>query len=146
MKTPESSSIHTEVETCSATAVAPFLQSFYGSHVSKVYAIQVEKIINMERWRFYFYFFQAHHLGDKMTLYFVTQTEGKLNIALLTELQNQNWQILEEHKLTIAKLSSVVHAAWAFLVFSHCCSAAPTVQLTLVWLLKQVKKRKIILP
>lgn len=37
--------------------------SFYGSHVSKVYVIQVENTIDMERWRFLFLFFQTCHLG-----------------------------------------------------------------------------------
>lgn len=37
--------------------------SFYGSHVSKVYVIQVENKIDMERLRLSFYFFQACHLG-----------------------------------------------------------------------------------
>lgn len=37
--------------------------SFCGSHVSKVHVIQVENIIDRERWRFLYLFFQACHLG-----------------------------------------------------------------------------------
>lgn len=48
---------------------APFLHSFYGSHVSKVYVIQVENIIDMERLRLSFYFFfKLVTLEEKMTI------------------------------------------------------------------------------
>lgn len=43
--------------TYSATTVVPFLQNFDSSHVSKVYVIQVEKIMDVERKRFLFFFF-----------------------------------------------------------------------------------------
>lgn len=55
-----------KILTYSATTVAPFLQSFDSSHVSKVYVIQVEKIMDMERKRFLFLFiFQTCHLGKE---------------------------------------------------------------------------------
>ena len=93
---------------------------------------------------FIFIFFKLFTLEEKMTLYFVTQTGGKQHMALLTDLENQNWQILEEKKLTFAKWGISVLATWSFLVSSCCCSASPTVQLTLVWLLRQLKMGKLI--
>lgn len=92
---------------------------------------------------FILFFFQTCHLGREND-YFVTQTGGKQHMALLTELQNQNWQILEEKKLSIAKWGFFVLTTWSFLVSSCCCSASPTVQLKLVWLLRQLKMGKII--
>ena len=81
---------------------------------------------------FIFIFFKLVTLEEKMTLYFVTQTGAKQHMALLTELQNQNWQILEEKKFAIVKTDIPVLATWAFLVSSRYCSAVPKVQLTLV--------------
>lgn len=87
-------------------------------------------------------FFKLVTLEEKITLYFVTQTGGKQHMALLTELQNQNWQILEEKKLTIAKSGIAMCTSWAFLVSSCCFLAAPRVWLTIVWLLRRVENEK----
>lgn len=94
---------------------------------------------------FIFIFFKLVTLEEKITLYFVTQTGGKQHMALLTELQNQNWQIQEEKKLTTAKSDTDAHPAWAVLDSLLPLLTAPKGQLTLVCLLRQVKMGKIIL-
>lgn len=120
--------------------------SFCGSHVSKVHVIQVENIIDRERWRFLYLFFQACHLGRENNSLFCNldrrQTaHGIADWAVKSKLTNPGGEETYHCK--------VRHCCAHFLgfpgVFFLLLSSA-RIQLTIVWLLKWVKKgKKIIL-
>lgn len=74
------------------------------------------------------------------SLYFAEQTGGKQHMPLLTELQNQNWQILEE-EATIIKPGTTANATLTSSADTCCCcSTAPEAQVTLLWIPRQAKK------
>lgn len=103
---PERSFVHTEDAVsgliqyhplfCRISMVHMFQKSVFPDRKSNRYG-------EIELWVCFFvlFFFKLVTLEEKMTLYFVTQTGDKQHMALLTELQNQNWQILEEMKLNL---------------------------------------------
>lgn len=101
--------------TCSSTIVLPFFQFLWITYCKSLCHLGRKYNRHGEIEVFIFIFFNLVPLEEKMALYFVTQILGKQHMASLTEPQNQNWQILEEKKLTIAKSGIAVHAAWTAL-------------------------------